>query len=441
MKIISEAKLEDKIKENEEKKTKEKETKESKEIQKAQKRHFSLTNNLGLGRNSIKYEQTMESYYLDTESQIIELEDENNLDDLNELNLKDKEKKGIKGEEEKDSKRRESISLNKIQKKSIFLNSSNNRSRLSFFQRKSKRKRLGTMCNIEPSEIKDVFNIKRKCIEIKRPPSSYLITLRDLYSTCTKMKNSEFIRHFNFSYENEKIKAKEKVNELYFSVEKQATSSSNKSIPNYSHKFQSNFNLTSADFNKQKENYFEEKNFERKRISISKPRNSLKDSYKIELFNNLRINEKQQIKLEKKLNKIKKKEDVLNIKKNDRNDFSMNIMSGLQQYIDMKREDDILKYDYITKIDNGLVFKETLRENIMHKLIPGNYMYQNKPLKFEVFHPKFVKTKFCMGKNQIAAGKPIVKGSDHSLKEYCNYYNKKGDLANEKNAFSIMNII
>ena len=77
----------------------------------------------------------------------------------------------------------------------------------------------------------------------------------------------------------------------------------------------------------------------------------------------------------------------------------------------------------------------------MHKLIPGNYMYQNKPLKFEVFHPKFIQTKFCMGKNQIAAGKPIVKESDHSLKEYSNYYNKRGEQAKEKNAFSIMNII
>jgi hypothetical protein len=327
-----------------------------------------------------------------------------------------------------------------------------------------KQNRSGTHAYTDPSFIKSVFNITRKIVEIKRPPENTLIPLKKLY--IMKMENIDFVKNFNFSYENEKIKSKSKINEFHYEKNNTNTinvtninnnrdfndinnninninddNKSNNLFNNYKGNIfnnsnnksnQFNFNFTANSF-KPKPNYFEEK-------VISKPRKSI-NIPKIELFNSIRENEKQQMNLEKKLSKIKKQEDAFNkFTINEGNDFSTNIIKCMQHYIDMKREDDILKYDYITKIDNGLVFKETLKENIMHKLIPGTYMYQNKPLKFEVFHPKFVKTKFCMGMIQTA-GKPIVKGSDHSLKEYSNYYNKRRDQVVEKNAFSIMNII
>ena len=75
----------------------------------------------------------------------------------------------------------------------------NRHSSSSIFKRRSKDKTMGTMVNIDPVEIKSVFNMNRKLVDIKRPSASNLFSLSELIHL--KMSNADFVKNFIFSYE------------------------------------------------------------------------------------------------------------------------------------------------------------------------------------------------------------------------------------------------
>jgi len=305
-----------------------------------------------------------------------------------------------------------------------------------------------------------------------------------LYSYNSKNdSNYEFIRNFNLSLEKDRLQQKN----LLFSFP-------NLTEPNYSEEivffktqinpqlnksfdfnmnisiesgappsniFVNNFNNLNKNVDKNKnENFYfyEKENFDSSRdnsfISINyKDRkssrsngsnNNLKNKER-EIFDKINLNEQKLKKINQKLKMISPEEKkylkIIDMGNSDQ--LKKDFLGSLPDFVKYKRETQFLKYDLMTRIDNGLFYKENLRRSFMQKLIPGNYMnVDTESFKIEVLHPRFIKHKFAKIMPAFAPGKPIVKNSDQSTKEYLLYYEKKRipKVFQEKDAFSVMNI-
>jgi hypothetical protein len=140
---------------------------------------------------------------------------------------------------------------------------------------------------------------------------------------------------------------------------------------------------------------------------------------------------------------VMREKPLKKIQLGNQNEFKSEILGNIADFVKYKRDNEILKYDYMTRIDNGLFYKENLKKSIINKLIPGNYINaETESIKIEILHPKFIKKKFSKAMPSFVPGKPIIKSSDQSAKDYCLYYERQNipKIVKDKDAFSVMTI-
>jgi len=299
-----------------------------------------------------------------------------------------------------------------------------------------------------------------------------------------KMSNNEFIHYFNISYEREK----KKQIDIILSNFNPNTELNNTDELLYFHTHQNpqinksfDFNITTSGdvassslFVKNLRNYQNIKsesslnNYEKdyldsscdssvisinyKNIKPQKNNLSKNKSFNINkikeniLFDKINTNEKNLKDIQRKLKSLSPDGEKSKIKKinlGNHEEFKKDMLDNLPKFVKYKRDNDFVRYDYMTRLDNGLIYKEDLKNNLMNKLIPGNYINaENELFKLEILHPKFIQQKFSNGMPSFAAGKPIIKNSNESSKEYCLYYERKNlpKVFKDKDAFSVMTI-
>lgn len=282
-----------------------------------------------------------------------------------------------------------------------------------------------------------------------------------------EFNNYDFIRNFNMSFEQDK-KNQQDLTLSYFKCnnEEKANNSHLNFTPHINKSFDFNQSrLESPQFAsifslnaKQKLNNSlydidAEESFDNSNISINIKDLKLNNIYlkkkpnaEKDIYDRMNLNEVITEKMKKKIEKTTpdgKHKSLKRFNLDSESQLKREIFGNMQKFILHKKDTDILKYDYMTNIDNGLVFKHELKVNKLNKLIPGNYLISEMPLKVESYQPKFIKSKFNKSFSNIVAGKPIVKNSDESTKEYCLYYEKKclPKVVQDKDAFSVMTIL
>lgn len=284
-----------------------------------------------------------------------------------------------------------------------------------------------------------------------------------------EVDNYDFIRNFNLRFEKEK-KTKKDIILSNNSQSLETKSNQTNGFPQINKLFDfNNINKTpekphfsssfTSNIKRKLDNSFNDKDLDtsvnKSRLSInikkSKERNSNSNKqsnhakHVKEIYGKINLNEKKLKKIKKKIEKFspdgqEKVFKTFNLK--NETEFKTEILGNLRNFIIHKRDKEVLKYDFMTRLDNGLLFKEDLKMSLLNKLVPGNYLNCEKPFKIEILQPKFIKSKFNKILPAVLPGKPIVKNSDELSKEYCYHYERKNlpKVVKDKDAFSVMTI-